>query len=121
MEPRKNSSVDFNQYSQNGKYATLHEVEGISSIPFSYSNMKEKMLCFYSGETLIDEDEKPVLKRNITKNLGKKVIIIFFFTINCSYIDEVKPIYVNNIIFVLNIFLVPITIYFNIMCYNLFW
>lgn len=39
--------------------------------------MKEKMLCFYSGETLIDEDEKPVLIGNITKHLGKKVLIIF--------------------------------------------
>lgn len=39
--------------------------------------MKEKMLCFYSGETLIDDDEKPVLIGNITKHLGKKVMIIF--------------------------------------------
>lgn len=37
--------------------------------------MKEKMLCFYNGETLTDEDEKPVLIGNITKHLGKKVII----------------------------------------------
>lgn len=97
METRKNSSVDFDQYTQNVKCTNLQEAEEINSITFSYSNMKEKMLCFYSGETFNDEDEKPVLKRNITKNLGKKVITIFFFIFNCSYIDEVKPIYVNNI------------------------
>lgn len=119
METRKNSSVDFDQYTQNGKCNNLQEAEEINSITFSYSNMKEKMLCFYSGETFNDEDEKPVLKRNIAKNLGKKVIIIFFI-FNCSYIHEVKPIYVNNIIFALKMVLVPITIYLNI-CYNLFW
>lgn len=80
METRKNSSVDFDQYTtQNGKCTSLQEAEEINSISFSYSNMKEKMLCFYSGETFNDEDEKPVLKRNIAKNLGKKVIIIFFY------------------------------------------
>ncbi|XP_060849505.1 uncharacterized protein LOC132928685 isoform X1 [Rhopalosiphum padi] len=74
VETRKNSSVDFDQYVQNGKCTNLQETEEINSITFSYSNMKEKMLCFYSGETFTDEDEKPVLTGNITKNLGKKVL-----------------------------------------------
>lgn len=77
METRKNSSVDFDQCVQNGKCTNLQETEEINSITFSYSNMKEKMLCFYSGETFTDEDEKPVTG-NITKNLGKKVKIFFF-------------------------------------------
>jgi len=77
VETRKNSSVDFDQYVQNGKCTNLQETEEINSITFSYSNMKEKMLCFYSGETLTDEDEKPVTG-TITKNLGKKVKIIIF-------------------------------------------
>lgn len=45
------------------------------------------MLCFYSGETITDEDEKPVLIGNITKHLGKKVIIIpSIISISISYI-----------------------------------
>lgn len=81
METRKNSSVNFEQYVQNGKCTNAQETEEINSITFSYSNMKEKMLCFYSGETFIDEDEKPVTTVNITKNLGKKVKIIYCFYI----------------------------------------
>jgi len=57
VETRKNSSVDFDQYVQNGKCTNIQETEEINSTTFSYSNMKEKMLCFYSGETFIDEDE----------------------------------------------------------------
>lgn len=79
METQKNSSVDLDLYVQNGKFTNLQESEEINSITFSYSNMKEKMLCFYSGETFTDEDEKPVTGK-ITKNLGKKVKIIWFYS-----------------------------------------
>lgn len=91
METRKNSSIDFDQCVQNEKSTELQETEAYNSITFSYSNMKDKMLCFYSGETFTDEDEKPVTG-NITKNLGKKVKIIYYFSILLSFFDLVKPI-----------------------------
>jgi len=81
---RKNSSADFDQCLQNGKSTNLQETEDINSISISYSNMKEKMLCFYSGQTFTDEDEKPLTENitaNITTNLGKKVKIIYIFII----------------------------------------
>ncbi|XP_060861131.1 uncharacterized protein LOC132938362 isoform X2 [Metopolophium dirhodum] len=77
VETRKNSSVDFDPCVQNGKSTNLQETEDINSISFSYSNMKEKMLCYYTGQTFTDEDEKSVTENitaNITTNLGKKVL-----------------------------------------------
>lgn len=72
MDSQQNSSVDFDLYAHNGKCSNSQENLETSSLTFSYSNMKEKMLCFYSGETLTDEEEKPGLLETITK-LGKKV------------------------------------------------
>lgn len=76
MDSRQNSSVEFDLYVHDEKCSNLQENIEINSLTFSYTNMKEKMLCFYNTEPFTDEDEKPVLG-NITKHLGKKVVIIF--------------------------------------------
>jgi len=65
------SPVDYDLHF-NTKYLNLQDNVELKSLTFSYSNMREKMLCFYSkNEKLSDED--PVLIENVTKQLGKKV------------------------------------------------
>lgn len=78
QENSRKNSTELEHFFQNGKCSNLQETIEINSINFSYSDMKEQMLCFYSGETLIDEDEKLVLLGSITKRLGKKVDIIYY-------------------------------------------
>lgn len=87
MDSRQNSPGDYDIYAHNEKCSNLQENVELNLLTFSFSNMKEKMLCFYSGETLTDEDEKPVLKGNITKHLGKKVIIIS----HSIFVKQVMP------------------------------
>lgn len=60
-------------YAHNRKCFNTQDNIEINSLTFSYSSMKDKMLFFYSGETLTDEDEKPALIGNVTKHLVKKV------------------------------------------------
>lgn len=79
MDSQPNSSVDKNLYTHNGKFSSVQDGAEINSLTFSYSSMKDKMLCFYSGETLTDEDEKPALIGNVTKHLVKKVKIFKLF------------------------------------------
>lgn len=75
MDSQQNSSVDFDLFAHDEK--CLQENIEINSLTFSYTNMKEKMLCFYNSEQFTEEDEKPILLGNITKHVGKKVEIIF--------------------------------------------
>lgn len=66
--------LDFDHYDYNNK--CLETIE-IGSTNFSYSILKEKMICSYSDDhQFMIEDDKPVLLGNITKRLGKTVHII---------------------------------------------
>jgi hypothetical protein len=70
MNSQPNSSVDMHLYAHNEQFSNSQDNLEINSLTFSYSSMKDKMLFFYSTETLTDEDEKI---RNVTKHLVKKV------------------------------------------------
>lgn len=82
MDSQQNSTVDIDHHAYNGKCLNVEETLMSTNLPtiFSYDNIKEKMLCYYSNETLTDDDEK-----FIAKHLGKKVNIILklfiYFTI----------------------------------------
>lgn len=63
--------LDYEHYF-NAICSNLEKSIEINLLTFSYSNMREKMLCFYSkSDKFTDED--PVLVGNMTKHLGKKV------------------------------------------------
>lgn len=83
MASQQNCTVD---HAHNEKCPNLKEtVQTKSHSIFSYDNIKEKMLCFYSGETFTDEDEK-----FIAKHLGKKVNIILKLCTSLLYTIYIK-------------------------------
>lgn len=87
MDSQPNSSVDMHPFSHNEKCSNTQDNVETNSHTFSYSSMKDKMLSYYSGETLTDEDEKPAIIGNVTKHFVKKVekiILSVFFLSNCK-------------------------------------
>lgn len=71
------SSEDIDQYDYNQKCLNVSETIEISSTKFSYSIIKEKMMCSYSGDhQFVDEDDKPILLGHLSKHLEKAVNII---------------------------------------------
>lgn len=75
--------MDYELYF-NGKCTNTQENVEINSLTFSYSNMKDKMFCFYSKDQKLS-NEDPVLIGNITKSLGKKVKIYFKYYFICNF------------------------------------
>lgn len=113
MDSQQNPTVNNDHLAHNGKCPNVKETTDMNSLTvFSYDNMKEKMLCFYSGQPFTDEDEK-----FIVKHLGKKVnIIIKLFYLFCIQFlfnqSVILYIYIN-----LNLFKFYI-LYFLILNYN---
>ncbi|VVC32864.1 Hypothetical protein CINCED_3A003595 [Cinara cedri] len=67
-DSQQNCSEDFDHYEK-----CLQESAELNSIAFSYSNMKEKMLCFYNAKILSEEKKQQpsFIVGTVVKNLGK--------------------------------------------------